>query len=47
VNTDIAPIPTGDDAPPFLRSWRRIYATVIINLLLLILLFFLFSRAFE
>lgn len=33
--------------PPFLGSWRRIYAAVIAWLAALILLFYLFTRAFN
>jgi len=38
--------PESDEAPPFLGSWRRIYAVVILNIAILLVLFFLFSRAF-
>ena len=33
-----------DEPPPFLRSWRRVYAAVLGYLLLLIVLFYLFGR---
>ncbi len=35
------------EPPPFLGSWGRLYAAVILNLVLLILLFYAFRRAFE
>ena len=35
-----------DEAPPFGRSWRMLYAVVLINLAVLVLLFYLFTRAF-
>jgi hypothetical protein len=36
-----------DDRPPFLGSWRIIYAAVILCLFVAIGLLFLFSRAFS
>ena len=33
--------------PPFLKSWRNIYLLVIANLAVLILLFYLFTRAYQ
>jgi len=40
---------TEDDQekPPFLKSWNRLYVAVLLNLALLIGLFYLFTRAFE
>lgn len=35
------------EPPPFLGSWRRLYAIVLVNLVVLILLFYVFTRAFE
>ncbi len=35
------------DKPPILSSWSRLYAAVLLNLAILILLFFLFTKAFE
>lgn len=35
-----------DDPPPFLRKWPRVYAAVLIYLAALILLFYLFTKAF-
>jgi hypothetical protein len=35
-----------EQAPPFLRSWRRVYLAVLGWLALLILLFFWFTREF-
>ena len=35
-----------EEPPPFLGSWRRVYAAVIAWLALLILLFYGFSRRF-
>ncbi|MEO6323358.1 MAG: hypothetical protein ABIT01_03545 [Thermoanaerobaculia bacterium] len=37
----------GIEPPPFFRRWRSAYAVVIGNLLLLIVLFYAFSRLFE
>jgi len=38
--------PVLDETPPFLGSWRRVYAAVIGFLALLILLFYWFGRVF-
>jgi hypothetical protein len=39
--------PRGEGPPPFGRSWRVLYAAVLLNLALMILLFYLFTRAFS
>ena len=44
---DGAPDPGLDTPPPFLGRWSLLYAGVLLNLALLILLFYLFRRAFE
>jgi hypothetical protein len=36
-----------EDPPPFGRSWRVLYAAVLLNLVLLILVFYGFTRAFS
>ena len=36
-----------DDAPPFGRSWSTLYALVLFVLACLVLLFYLFTRAFR
>jgi hypothetical protein len=36
-----------DEPPPFLRAWRRVYAAVVVYLALLIVLFYLFTRAYS
>ena len=33
--------------PPFGGSWRALYAAVLLNLALLVLVFYLFTRAFS
>lgn len=35
-----------EERPPFGRSWRTLYALVLLNLALLVALFYLFTRAF-
>ncbi len=35
-----------DDPPPILRTWRRLYTAVLFYLALLILAFYIFTRAF-
>ena len=42
-----APTPDGEERPPIGGSWRVLYAVVIGNLALLILLFYAFTRAFS
>ena len=37
----------GDEPPPFGRSWRVLYAAVVLNLTVLILLFYAFTKAFS
>jgi hypothetical protein len=44
---DPAHDPGLDTPPPFLGRWSRLYVGVALNLALLILLFYLFRRAFE
>lgn len=36
-----------EEKPPILSSWKRLYAVVLLNLALLIVLFYLFSKAFD
>lgn len=36
-----------DEAPPFLGTWRRVYAAVLVYLCVIILAFYLFTRAFR
>lgn len=40
-------MPPVEGAPPILGSWRRLYALVLGELVILILLMFLFRKAFE
>jgi len=35
------------EKPPILSSWKRLYTVVLLNLALLIVLFFLFTKAFD
>ncbi len=35
------------DRPPLFSSWKRLYAVVLLNLALQILLFYLLTRAFQ
>ncbi|MBI1788564.1 MAG: hypothetical protein HYR60_13565 [Acidobacteria bacterium] len=36
-----------DDPPPILGTWRRVYSTVVVYLVLLIALFYVFTRTFS
>jgi hypothetical protein len=38
---------TSQERPPVLTSWRNLYAVVLGELTLLIILFYLFTKAFE
>jgi hypothetical protein len=38
---------TPDEPPPFLGTWRRVYATVLIYLSALIISFYIFTKAFS
>jgi hypothetical protein len=39
-------IPT-EEPPPFGGSWKTLYAVVLVNLALLVVLFYVFTRAFR
>ncbi|MEJ2543837.1 MAG: hypothetical protein P8Y99_07195 [Calditrichaceae bacterium] len=36
-----------EDKPPILKTWKRLYSLVFLNLVVLIILFYLFTKAFE
>ena len=36
-----------DEPPPFLRTWPRVYAAVVIYLAILIVLFYVFAQIFN
>jgi hypothetical protein len=36
-----------DEPPPFLGAWPRVYAAVLIYLVAIIVLFYLFTRAYN
>ena len=36
-----------EEKPPVFKSWNRFYAAVLINLAVLIILFYTFTRLFE
>jgi len=35
------------EKPPIFSSWKRLYTVVLLNLALLIVLFYLFTKAFD
>lgn len=39
--------PPEEDRPPFGRSWNVLYAIVVLHLAVLILLFYVFTKAFS
>jgi hypothetical protein len=45
--TDYKIPPADDEPPPFLGTWRRIYAFVLIHLALWILVFYFFTERFH
>jgi hypothetical protein len=36
-----------EENPPVLKSWNNIYLVVLLNLVILIIFFFIFSKVFE
>ena len=36
-----------DEAPPFLRTWRRVYTATLIYLVLIVFAFYLFTEAYR
>jgi hypothetical protein len=36
-----------DEKPPFFKSWKKLYIFVLVQLAALILLFYIFTKAFE
>ena len=38
---------TDEEKPPILSSWNRLYMVILLNLALLIALFYLFTKAFD
>lgn len=46
--TEDLDIERGDEGkPPFVSSWMRLYVLVLVNLVVLIALFYVFMKAFE
>jgi len=40
-------MPMNEDGPPILRTWNRLYALVLGELLLCVLFFYLFTQVFS
>ncbi len=36
-----------DEKPPVLKSWKQVYSVVFLNLVILIILFYIFTRIFS
>ncbi len=36
-----------EEKPPFLKTWNRVYAVVFLNLVILIIFFYIFTKVFE
>ena len=48
MKTEAHDVDRGDESkPPFFSSWNRLYILVLVNLLVLIGLFYAFMKAFE
>ncbi|HOK44636.1 MAG TPA: hypothetical protein PLA43_08260 [Bryobacteraceae bacterium] len=47
MNANRSERPDADEPPPFLGTWRRVYAAVLLYLASLILLFYIFTRVFS
>jgi hypothetical protein len=45
--TEQSPNTEPDEPPPFLGTWKRIYVAVLLYLIGLIVVFYLFTRAFN
>jgi hypothetical protein len=41
------PRDVADEGPPFLGTWRRVYTAVLIYLAAIIVVFYLFTRAYR
>jgi hypothetical protein len=39
--------PKNNDLPPFVKSWKQFYALLVLWLLVLIVLFYLFTKYFK
>lgn len=46
-NEHIEKSETDEEKPPILSSWNRLYVAILLNLALLIALFYLFTKAFD
>jgi hypothetical protein len=38
---------TEEEKPPILSSWRRLYSLVLLNLIALIVIFYIFTQIFQ
>ena len=38
---------TMEEAPPFFSSWNKLYSLVFLNLIVLIVLFYVFTKIFD
>jgi len=43
----VTPIPPDTEPPPFLGTWRRVYAAVLLYLACVIVAFYIFTRIFS
>jgi len=46
-DTDLLSHDVPDDPPPFLGTWRRVYLTTLLYLAGIIVVFYLFTRAYR
>ncbi len=47
MNDSSQKINSDNNPPPVMKTWKRLYSFVFINLVLLVLIFYLFTKAFE
>ncbi len=45
--TDVKIKTDSEEKPPVLKTWNRLYALVFLNLVILIIFFYIFTKVFE
>ncbi len=45
-SSDMKPEKAIEEKPPFLSSWKKVYSIVFLNLVVLVILFYLFTKYF-
>ena len=47
MNKDFKQTEKSEDEPPLLGSWNKLYGVVALSLAIMVLLFYIFTKAFE